>query len=283
MLKILALAVVFPLTLFANTFENDMTQECYGRTTARPWAYCLTKPKVRENPDILYFIHGAGDNEKTWFEDYDDIRTAWRALGKPIPTVISFSFAPVWLMVKKNEFKTSGLLKWIPETLIPKLEAEAGGLGPNGKRLILSKSMGGYNSIQLMFNYPSMFSRIVLISPAVVSHSPFDKKALDAFVARTGANRNKAFWTSVLFRSFFPTPELWFQASPYYATPSFLTGTAPELYVSVGTKDTWGFYEGAKYFAQSAVTNGVKVTLEEIPGGGHHEYNAVALAKFLVP
>lgn len=281
----IALAVLFlPLTLFAQTIETDITQTCFGRTVERPWPFCLTKPKVRQSPDILYFIHGANDNEKTWFEDYRDIRDAWRARGKAMPTVISFTFAPVWLTVFKNGYKTSGLLQWIPEQMMPWLEAQVGGLGQGGHRMILSKSMGGFNATQFAFHYPKLFSRVAMISPAILQHTPFDLKALPEFIKRTGATKTKAFWTSVLFRSFFPTAEVWAKTAPYYAGADQLNAKTPELYISAGDKDTWGFFEGAKHFAERAKANGVrKVVWDLIPGGTHHEYDADSVAEFLEP
>jgi len=282
---VLAALLLLPLTLSARTLpETDFTQTCHGRTKDRVWAYCITVPKDRKNPDILYFIHGANDNEKTWFQDYGDIREAWRAKNKNPPVVISFSFAPVWLMVFKNSYKTSGLLKWIPEQMMPWLEAQAGGLGAGGKRMIFSKSMGGYNATQLAFSYPRLFSKVAMISPAIVGHSPFDLKALPEFIKRTGAVKSKAFWTSVLFRSFFPSQDLWLKSAPFHAGKEVLNENTPELYVSAGDKDTWGFFEGAKHFAESAKAYGVRrVVWDVIPGGTHHEYDAAAVADFLVP
>jgi esterase/lipase superfamily enzyme len=265
--------------------QPEQLNQCEGFSQDRPWAYCISRTPGSTNRDILYFIHGAGDSEKTWIKDYGDIREAWALKGKQAPTVISMSFGPVWLMVAKNNFKTSGLLNWIPNVQMPWLEAKIGGLQPGGKRLILSKSMGGFNSTQLMFNYPEMFSKVAMLCPAIVSHSPFSGlPVIQDFIKRTGAAKQKAFWTMALFRSFFPALEFWQKAAPYYADPTRLNSKSPELYVTCGNKDQWGFFEGAKHFAELAKQNGVRhVIWDHVIDGGHHEYKAQAIADFLVP
>jgi hypothetical protein len=91
-------------------------------------------------------------------------------------------------------------------------------------------------------------------------------------------------WTSIFFRSFFPANDLWQKSAPFYATNTYLNERTPEIYVSAGDKDTWGFYEGAKHFAELAKANGVsKVVWEPVAGGMHHEYNAEGVADFLIP
>ena len=116
---------------------------CRRFESPRPWGICVTKTKGSDNPDILYYLHGGGDDEREWSlkDNYSEvIRRRWEAKGFRAPVVAAISFGGEWLLAEKNLSPESGLLEEFAGTIMPQVESKL--LAAPRKRLLVGESMG---------------------------------------------------------------------------------------------------------------------------------------------
>src|SRR3989338_3817793 len=80
--------------------------------------FCVHVPTANASNDVVYYLHGSGNNEITWEARWyytARLKNEWGNLTVPVPTVISFSFGPIWLLVEKNASAASGLYETFVE------------------------------------------------------------------------------------------------------------------------------------------------------------------------
>jgi len=126
------------LTGFA-LHAGDFTSSCAKFPEPLTGGYCIYTPTGTHSRDILYYFHGLGGQETYWGDDNyytSQVRSEWAKNHERVPTVISVSFGPVWLLAEKNGSPYSGLLNAFTEKVMPMLEAQLGGL--HGRRLIVA-------------------------------------------------------------------------------------------------------------------------------------------------
>ena len=255
-------------------------EKCTWFTNHKPYGYCVTKTVGSTNPDILYYMHGAGQNQRAWLKHKTMIWKVWEDRGIDAPTVVTFSFGPIWLMAEKNKAKASGLFEFVADKLMPKVEAKLGGL--KGRRLVVGESMGGFNAIQLAMKRPEYFSRIAILCPDITSLQPYSSwKEIKEFMTDTGTGFVHTFWEIVMERIFFAHDGSWNHAAPLIAGQELLGPQTPPLYVSYGMQDQFGFFPGARAFAELAQSKGVNVQYEAVTGR-HCSFDSQGVAQFLV-
>jgi pimeloyl-ACP methyl ester carboxylesterase len=251
---LIALAITFSFAQsYAKLTEDDLDIECQGLFSVKKWSYCITKTKGSTNPDVIFHLHQAGGNEHHWIEKWQETRNIWRAQGFQPPTVISVGFGPIWFLAEKNSSSVSGLFGYFIETVMPEMEKLIGGV--RGKRMLFGESMGGFNAMQLYFKRPDLFTRIAAVCPAITTVGPQSTQAeVDAYIARNKASKFKVDWHMRGLRQFFPDKAAWDKANPFALLQNFgAPWNAPELFMSCGTEDSWGFYEGASQLALELV------------------------------
>ncbi len=166
--------------------------------------------------------------------------------------------------------------------LIPFIEKEKLGGIPR-KRLLIGESMGGFNATELVLKHPELWQRAAIACPAIVNASPYaGADEIDRYIQRTGADPQYVHDAIQLSQSVFPDEASWETAAPLLLAKTALGEDTPPLHVSCGDKDQYGFFEGAKAFADQAQENGVDVVWQSV-SGGHCTADPVALADFLIP
>ncbi|MGZ3686601.1 MAG: alpha/beta hydrolase-fold protein, partial [Bdellovibrionota bacterium] len=152
-------------------------------------------------------------------------------------------------------------------------------------RLLWGYSMGGFNAAQLLLRDGFLFERVVLLSPAFLTVSPFaPKEEVDAYITRNHLNSIGRFKVQTfigLLKKNYKTPEQWAANDPLELSKEGLPASA-KVYVSDGDQDDYGFHEGAELFVRQAPTRGARLEWESLKGG-HHTTNPEAIAKFLLP
>jgi len=281
MLFILILSVLSTASSFAFFNDQDLQMTCEASTREKPWKFCIYKQLGSTNQDVLYYFHGAGGSEREYNNLWSIFRDNLRQRKLMMPTVISFSFGPIWILADKNSSPQSGRLPYVIETVFPYMESKVGGL--KGQRLLLSRSMGSFNTSQLLMRFPEKFARAALACPAITTLSPFATNAeLDAFVKNTpGADRLKVFGNIRMQRTFFYTPEEWEKADPLVIGHTLLNENTPPLYISGATQDDYGFYSGGETFARIATSKRTSDTMWTAHEGGHCALDENAIARFL--
>jgi pimeloyl-ACP methyl ester carboxylesterase len=264
--------------------DAHITTQCEKLQTPIPWSYCISRDKDNPSEDVLYYLHGLAhdENDWRWGRDGIAIRQTWEAKGKPLPISVAISFGPFWLLSEKNSSARSGLLDVLVNDVIPFIEKERLGGVPR-KRLLIGESMGGFNATELVLTHPELFERAAIVCPAIVNVSPYaDADEIARYIQRTGADPQHVRDAISLSQSVFPDEASWETAAPLVIGKTLLDEDFPPLHVSCGDKDQYGFFEGAKAFADLARDNGVDAVWEPL-SGGHCTADPAALADFLIP
>jgi S-formylglutathione hydrolase FrmB len=257
---------------------------CFTCTSPVKYSYCITQDETSHNPDVLYHLHGLTLDEKAWRRtDYypEMIRQVWKYENLEAPTVVSVSFGPVWLLVEKNASKLSGLFEVFLKAVIPQIEASLGGV--KGKRLLIGESMGGFNATQLLLKAPGEFAKTAILCPAITAISPYASAAdVDKYTDKNKADTAKVKKALFASRLFIPDEATWNTVSPLKLAPERLNHDSPDVYLSCGSSDEYGFYQGVAQFADLAYKNLNHFTWHPIFQGPHCAVDAGSVAKFLV-
>jgi hypothetical protein len=245
------------------------------------YKYCIYKNP--NSQDVLHYFHVHGGSEKNWDSQATNqkIRDTWTAMGKEVPNVISISFGTKWLLTEVPKTGgTSRYYAWINK-IFPDMEAKVGSF--SGRRLLMGDSMGGLNSTLIMERAGNMFERVAINCPALTGIGPYaSDKEVEDYIQRTNASRFYVMYMQNWGKQEFPDQADWNNHAPLDIART--TPVLPQnIYVSCGTKDEFGFWEGAGKFAEIAASRGKNVTWKPLDGGGHCSINSEAVAQFLMP
>lgn len=278
-------ALILSLILLATTGSlaraaAGTTTRCESRRTPVKYELCITRAAGSTNPDLVYYFHESGARARSWSENYGALYGAWSRSGKEPPAVISISFGARWLLAFEPPMGRS-LATQLVERILPELEGGLGGL--KGDRLLVGRSLGGFNAAFLALKHPGLFKRVALLSPALLSISPHAPLwTVYAFLKRTRAQTPRVLALTRVFALLFPTERSWTDASPLaLANQSDLTH-APAFYVSCGTQDEYGFFEGARNLVTTLQRRGSAAEWQAL-SARHWAMDFEALAGFLVP
>lgn len=269
--------------LAQSAYASDLTTSCEKVNEPIRWEYCLSKTEGSTNTDLVYHLHGAGENAHMWLNGRAGkaVREYWDNNKINAPMVVTVSFGPGWLLATKNASKNSGLYDVFTQIIMPYIENNVLH-GQFGKRLVFGYSMGGFNGSQLFLKNPELFKKVVLGCPALATVSPYAPAAdIDAYIARTKASRSMVEFMLAVVKQFYPDDASYQQDAPFTVADKSLSVISPPLHLSCGQSDGYGFHEGSEEFAKLAQSRGVQVTWVSLPGE-HCVMDIPSAAAFLV-
>lgn len=224
-----------------------------------PYALYLP-PSYKESDDkypVLYFLHGANENEKRWSTRglTDLMLDRMIADGEIGEFIVAIPFGA-------NSFYTNSVSgeRWedmVIQEFIPMIESTNRVIGTRSGRAISGISMGGYGALKLAMRYPDMFSSVSAHSAMLLDD--FDDANIDP---------RRAQLYTVLFESIFginKSMDYWDQNNPLrMARESDLGDLA--IYFDCGTEDEYGFYEGATELHEILEARGIAHEFHLYPG-----------------
>ncbi|WP_413561539.1 alpha/beta hydrolase-fold protein [Bdellovibrio sp. HCB209] len=241
--------------------------------------YCINQVDRTHNKDIIFFFHGISGSEQSWFKKSDtrSIAKHWLA-RKYEPTVISISFGPVWMLVANQKFQYLNLFR---EQILPYLENEVGGLS-GGRRMVIGQSMGGFNAAEASLRNPGMFSRVVLLCPALTVMGPFaTPDEIDDYKQRTHAESLLVDSIIDISKRYIVDQADWDQHDPMKLPAIYPTEILkPLYYVSTGRGDNFGFQEGSEIFVETIKKYGFQAQWAPVYGW-HCSFNRQGAADFI--
>ncbi|MBO9667030.1 MAG: hypothetical protein J7501_09475 [Bdellovibrio sp.] len=276
----LYLALLFVLASplsFANPLDHTCgTETIYGIS----FKYCVNHVDRQQTRDIVYFFHGLQGNAESWFTHPEAAVVAnyWSKHNYE-PTIISVSLGGAWLLVNNDRFP---LLPFFKNQMMPFLEQKIGGL-QDGRRLLIGASMGGFNATQASLRLPGDFQKVALLCPAITTIGPYaSPNEIAAYIKRTGANPLLVRLMVGITKNIFEDEEDWEKHNPLKLLSRYPAPLKkPAFFVSVGTKDDYGFQEGSEAFAKEALANSFET--QWIPvAGGHCNFDVIATADFIM-
>jgi pimeloyl-ACP methyl ester carboxylesterase len=271
------IALVLSIFLYSNfVFAAEPTcgTRNWGRIEAK---YCIEKPDSGDSDTVMVYFHGLGGNEKDWFTgaNYQPIREGLRARGFN-PWVVTISYGQAWLLTEVP----NGLL--FPKTVNELLPEIFNSIKPSGftHKYLLGASMGGLNTSQVMLKKPEMFEKYMLICPAITTVGPYAPNAdVLKYIARTGAQPKLVAFMLNFARLEFPNEGLWLNHSPIALADRNVA--LPQVYVSCGLKDEFGFQEGAQLLYAKIRAKSASAWWVPIPDGVHCAADVPSIVEFL--
>lgn len=168
---LLALAAAALPAARAGTFVSDaFDSSVLGRRVA--YTAYLTSPDAPPRR-VLYLLHGAGGDERSWLRDgapAPALARALEALGPEPLAVVMPSLGPQsWWIDGASDAAATALTS----ELMPRAERRVG-FAPHADaaRAIAGVSMGGYGALSLALDHPDRFCAAALIGPAAYDPSP---------------------------------------------------------------------------------------------------------------
>lgn len=244
-----------------------------------PLRYCVYRAANGTNGDVLYHLHGRRLDEQVWNDDTymtAMVQAQWQETGVAPPTVVTLSYGDTWLLTPKGAREDSGLL----EDMMGRLPEIERNIGAPRRRMLVGESMGGLNVLIAGLSNPNTFERIAALCPGVYAVSPFETLSVNReVIERTGANPKMAFGIWMLARKYVANEDEWRRVSPL-ALIERAGPQSPALYLSNGSYDAYGNYEGTRLLAERATGRGVRTEWHPLYGG-HCATDIKSLAAFL--
>lgn len=262
--------------------DLSVSSDCTAYEKPVAWRLCITRTPGSPSQDVMYFFHGAFQDEYFWStERFKGIRDSWKRMGHPAPIVASISFGKLWFVTPKNGGILSGLLDVLTRNVVPEIERKLG--HPSGSRLLMGESMGGFNALQLLLTQQNFFKRVVLSCPALDGLSPYASfDELSRYIQSTGALTSWVVSYNTWLKGSFPNRGTWERTSPFIRAQKELRAGSPPLYISCGSKDEYGFQQPDEFLARAAAHNQVpQVVWEPIQNGVHCDFDSEMIAAFL--
>jgi enterochelin esterase-like enzyme len=124
----------------------------------------------RQHYPVLYLLHGAGGNERSWSERGHIREKADRliASGAIPPAIIVMPGCPAcwWVDGARDRAETAF---W--SDLVPAIDLRYRTIETRGGRLVAGLSAGGYGAIRFALRYPNRIAAAAALSPAVYTES----------------------------------------------------------------------------------------------------------------
>jgi len=215
------------------TFRSDILNRDIPYALYLPPSYALSG----ETYPVLYFLHGANENEKRWSTRglTDLMLDRMIADGEIGEFVVAIPFGA-------NSFYTNSVSgdRWedmVIREFIPMIESGNRVGRTRTGRAVSGVSMGGYGALKLAMQYPEMFGSVSAHSAMLLDD--FEEAAIDP-------RRAQLYMT--LFDSIFGISESmdhWDRNNPLRIARESAELGALAIYFDCGTEDEYGFFAGA--------------------------------------
>lgn len=244
--------------------EVDMATYCYDESRS-------------EATDVMFWMPGLGDTANVWKEpdtnsDYPELieklpptKIVTISFAQPVK-ILDFDFQSGWMITgypNRTLKPAQATLEVFKTKIVPFIEAKYGIKGPYK---IAGHSQGSSNAAMLVAAFPEMWSKVVLLNPAMITdqHDPWD--------LRTG---EYCPWCYMVKSNYDNLPQ-WKSGGPNPVK------NMPPTLVTACPIDIFGLYAGAESYVVKSRKLGNKVTLlQDPPICTHWRFPVDKVVKFL--
>ncbi|GEM_PF-4645590 len=280
---------------------NEYYQQTVRVNSAKSYSFTIYKDmKSSDNSSVIYYLHGSGGDHNSWINSHKKIINEFRLKHKPSPVIIGISFGNRWLLTPEYPGKNkSGFLEYFIEKVIPDIEKQLE--YPVKQRYVMGISMGALSAAQLIFRFPELFDKGIIITPPIYPFSIYSEKdVIDSFIhnenfrlpglkrwfssniLRRDVLHNTVYTNIMIFKSFyFPDQEAWEKGDilKNIIKPRF--NKKIPVYISCGLYEENGFYPGAELLTFKASEQSYSVKWRSL-NGGHMAIDETEIADFLM-
>jgi len=261
-----------------NALESRvLTQTVHYCVMLPPGYDTATAGRSPRRYPVLYFLHGLGDNEQTFFKSGGwDLIEDLRQQGRISDFLIvapegrrSFYINSADGRVRYGDFFIREFIPYIESRYSIRRERSA--------RAISGVSMGGYGALRFAFAYPALFSSVSAQSAALIAESPRQTETMHAATPLNG-----------LLGAVFGNPvdlHHWNQNSPFVVAKqnrARLRTTGLSIYFNCGREDEFGFDKGAAELHRQLQAEGIQHEFHLYPGNHGAAYFLAHLGETLM-
>jgi len=261
-----------------NALESRvLTQTVHYCVMLPPGYDTATAGRSPRRYPVLYFLHGLGDNEQTFFKSGGwDLIEDLRQQGRISDFLIvapegrrSFYINSADGRVRYGDFFIREFIPYIESRYSIRRERSA--------RAISGVSMGGYGALRFAFAYPALFSSVSAQSAALIAESPRQTETMHAATPLNG-----------LLGAVFGNPvdlHHWNQNSPFVVAKqnrARLRTTGLSIYLNCGREDEFGFDKGAAELHRQLQAEGIQHEFHLYPGNHGAAYFLAHLGETLM-
>jgi S-formylglutathione hydrolase FrmB len=245
-----------------NTLESRVLGQTVHYCVMLPHAYDVaTAGRSPRRYPVLYFLHGLGDNEQTFFRS-----GAWDLVENLREQGAISNFLIVVPEGKRSFYINSadGRVRYndfFVREFIPYIESHYSIRRQRSARAISGVSMGGYGALRFAFAYPELFSSVSAQSAALIAEPPRETEAMHSLTP-----------LSPVLAAIFGNPidlHHWNENSPFSLAKqnrAVIRTTALAIYFDCGTEDEFGFDQGAMELHKQLEGEGVPHEFHLYPG-----------------
>jgi len=247
-----------------------------SRVLRQPVHYCVMLPhdydvaitghSPRRYP-VLYFLHGLGDNEQTFFKSGGwDLVEDLRQQGAISDFLIvvpegkrSFYTNSADGRVRYNDF--------FVREFIPYIESHYSIRRQRSARAVSGVSMGGYGALRFAFAHPELFSSVSAQSAALIAEPPKETEAMHSLTP-----------LSPVLASVFGNPidlHHWNENNPFSLAKqnrAAIRTAGLAIYFNCGNEDEFGFDQGAMELHKQLEGEGITHEFHLYPGNHGAEF-----------
>ena len=243
--------------------------EFHSQSLGRDIPYGLYLPpsyagSTRQYP-VLYFLHGADENEKRWSTRgrTDLLLDRMVAEGRIGEFIVAIPYAD-------NSFYTNARLadeRWgdmIIQEFIPMIESTYRTRASHATRGISGISMGGYGALKLAMTHPELFGSVSAHSAMLID---------DIQLFSLAGRRTRMF--RYMFDKIFGISEdlaYWNTNNPLLLAREPEKFDGLQIYFDCGTEDEYGFFAGARLLSRALKGAGYPHEFALYPGGHGWDY-----------
>ena len=216
------------------------------------------------NGQVWVYFHGSFGNIDSWKDFYRRV-TQYRTTRETEqanssgPVIVSLSFGELWLLTPAERYD-GAMTTVFSETVLPLLEDA---VPPESRYVGIGYSMGGFNLLAAYADRPDLWSRIVLLNPALTSLSPYadSREIIDyhrssylGFATRIKllAGIREEYPIEEILRNerrFIASDAEWSIANPilrFENSSAGVSSTDTSFFLSCGKNDPYGFILGSR-------------------------------------
>ncbi|WP_435275248.1 alpha/beta hydrolase-fold protein [Psychrobium sp. nBUS_13] len=273
-------ALCLPLVSNPSSYQplpiSSLTMQCQIATEREAFSYCISRDLESKSERVIYYFHGRNGNERWWNDDTyytGEINQHWRKKGADVPTVVSVSLGPLWLLNQDS-------LRQLNEVLIPNIEST---LPFNvAERLAVGESMGGVSVLTLWGQGTPKFDGVAALCPPLPMVSPFDDlKSLISYLGSSTTSIQRGLMMMIMGRALYENDEQWRTLDVIEALKDGKKSITTPLYLSCGKRDDWGCMDGSLSLVVLAKRRNIPLQWEPREGG-HCDIDSKSLADFLI-
>lgn len=254
------------------------------------YSYCIRKLVKGKRKEVLWFNHGAADDEDVWNLDKlkefagmtlapTKMKEFWELWGDDAPTIISVSFGRVFMVTGyPNRFMRpqNATVEHFTGTIIPAIEKQYNLEGRT--RWIMGPSQGGANSFTIAALSTDLWSKVVLINP--MFNKP-DCHPYDGINFNCAKPTMRVAGASFLVQQNYIGRGNWDEWGVYGIAKRIDGGRMPPTYIQCDAEDPWGFTYGVNKMCALLQLKGANVTCEILPGSDHIQWDPKKVYEFL--